>query len=1112
MTTIAYVNVPLSVQAAENDLFAMGPDQIKADLEGYFQKAAAAIAASDLRAAHQELSLINFRIDKYKKALSADDKKAFKSRVASLDASMRQKVDSLVKANIAIVQKQGRRAGYEFRQNLSVQTGLSETELAPVDQAISESNNEGEENAGTPSVTPARETPSVQYASPQIPAAPSETALAPQQQPSPPPLREKTPEPSPAVQTQAPAAPVVRPAAPPVVPRTPDTAQIPTGTAQQPSETAQPEPSAVVPSSPEKQQPDVEAERGRLTATSNSVRIRSLLDEGNTEEAMTVFQIYQTNLGRYLDRATYENLKQAVETSFSQDKSRRAHASQEAQTIGRLLDADRAPDAFGELKKSRDELLRYLDKQEMRELEKRVGQAYVEFNRRQTSAIAAVDDIRRLVSEKRVEEAYSLFEKKTAEIERYCTRDVYDAVRKEVAAAYNATKDKKRFGTSCRRDIVSLIKAGREPEASARFFENRPLLAENLDSASFASLQAAVEKANTIFTARQRDANMLFARVDSLLGAQRAREAHDLFDASKEKIRRSIADDKRFFDLKERVEKAYADFRDQQRQAAQTSEKISRLMDDRQGKKADLLFKEETPFLRKYLDPNEFVRLENAAAAAHGDYDKKAASAAASVSQIAVLLNQNKVEQAYEAYEKADDDIDFYCDDNTAEGLAKRVKAAHAIFKERRTWATGVAKQVKDLANRKKGSEAYALFIQERPELAKYCDAKTIASLDTIVTAANKRYVAAKAHAEQDASVIRGMIVSHRVEDAYAAFDTLEPVLRFYLESSVFSALKTLVEKLNTEIKGNKQEARNIVSSIIRLIEKERGDTAWVLMSNNEGILKAYLPARVYASLKARTARAKTDWDKNCAIAQTLADKLQTRAQREDGAVSAHDEFVDKRGFLEQYLVNWKFSRLSVAVGTPFDAFMEKRKQARAVGNAITRMIRQNQGVEARAEFQNRSAMLAKYMPKDEYSDLSAKVAKAYDATLHGRKEAKLALEKIRRLLDAGTIAEAHRAFTDAKPTLETYLPDAEFDRISTEVTSAYDDLEKKAKQVRDYADKLRDLVAKNKLWDAYKGFRMNHPILAEYLDAQAYADLESTVVGTYEKAKAKARAQRGQR
>jgi|GEM_PF-1383144 hypothetical protein len=1095
-----------SAWAADNDLFAVGPEQIKEDLEAYFQKATSAIAANDFRAAHQELSLINFRIDKYKKSLSNDDRKAIKSRVASLDAGMKQKVDSLIKVNIAIVQKQGRKAGYEFRQFLSLQAGLSETELAPVDQAIMESSNEEEETAPVASLSPLPSPP------PAAPTPAQEIQPPPEQTPKPQPQQNvaqqhaEAPAPAPLPRNEALTEAVARPFEPV---HAPDTMRRHVEPLPQPAAPGPPEFPAVQPK-PEKQQPDADEERARLTAASKETKVRTLLDEGNTDEAMTVFQIYQKNLQRFLAPPAFESLKSDVETSFSQKQTGRAQASQLAQAIERLLDQDRVPDAMSELKKSRDELQRFMDKQELRDLEKRVGQAYVEYERKQGSANAVVDDIRRLIAERKIEEAYSLFEKKQADLVRYCVRDTFDAIRKQVEATYETAKDKKKLSLTCRRDIMSLIKAGKEPDASARFSENRAMLSEFLDAAAFAALQAEVDRANTAFAARQAAAKSIAGRIDSLVGAGRPKEAHDLFENAKDRLKRDLADDKRFFDLRERVSKAYGDLRDQQRQAAEISDKIYRFVNSRQGRKADLLFKENTPSLKIYLETNSFVRLQASVDLARIEYDKKVASTAAAMSEVTALLDQNKVEQAYAVFKKSEDDIEFYCADETAAAaLAKRAKAAYAECKERKTWAASEVHHIRELIDKRKGNEAYPLFEQERAQLAHYCDGKSLAELDTSASAANRRFNVAKVSAEQNATAIRGMIVQKRIDDAYAAFDTLEPDLKFYLEQSEFSALKTVVEKFNSDLKDNRREARAVVDAINRLIEKDRGDTAYALLSNNDGVLKAYLPARIYGSLRSRASRAKSEWENNCAAAQALADRLQMRAQKEDGVLSAHDEFEEKRDFLEHYLVNWKFSRLAVAVGAPYDAFMDKRKQARATGSAIRRLIRENQGVEARAEFQNVERNLGRYLPRDEYADLSAKVSQAYEATLQGRKEARAKVEKVHGLLGMDKAAEAYRVFTDAQQTLETYLSSTEFDRVRNEVTSAYDDLEKKASQVHEYAKKLRQLVAKNKLWDAYKGFRMNHSALAEYLDAQAYADLESTVVGAYEKAKAKARGAR---
>jgi hypothetical protein len=1110
--------------ADDNDLFAVGPEQVKSDLEGYFQKAATSIANNDFRAYRQEQSLINFKIEKYKKLISGDDKKAYKSRLAGLDGSVKQKTDSLIKVNLTIVKKNGRNAGYEFRQYLSVQAGLSETELAQVDEAIMASGFEGEDNVKNlvpPKPVAAPEPPPPQP----TPAAPTP---APAEEPAPQQVKTPPPPPEPLaparVQPTPQALPEKAQPVPKVFPEKVEPTQ-PQRVTEHTAEVSNISPSrAAFPESPEKTSPparamppekawapekvtDEETERNRATAVSTAAKIRMLLDENKTDEAMTVFQIYQMNMQRFLDPSAYGSVKSAVESSYAQEQNGRTRAAQKALNIEQLLDQERVLDAFSELKKTRDELQRYLSRLDVQALEKRVGQAYVDFLRKQGTANAAMNEIRGLIADRKPEDAYLLFEKKQPDLERYCAKDAYGDLRKEVSAAYDVAKDKKKLSESCQRDILSLIKAGKGPAASARFAQNRPLLVQNLDGRKFADLESDVDRAGKAYADRQARARSIGGRIDSLIDKSRVEEAYGLFEETKDKMRRDIGDDRRFFEIKDRVEKTYDELRERQRLAARTSQKIEDLINRHEGRKANVLFRQETAQLREHLGPKSFAKLESAVERALADYESKSSAARSTIIAIEVMLDQKNVEQANAAYKKAEDDLDFYGEGNaSAEALGKRVKSAMAALQERKQWASSVVRQVRGFVEKKKGNLAFAQFQEARQELAGYVDAKTMTSLDTSVSRANRQYAAAKSRAEQSAATIRGMIAQKQVEDAYAAFDTLESDLRFYIDPAQYTAIKTLVEKFNSALQDNKHEALRICGTINRFIEKDRGDTAFALFNQKDAFLVTYLAGPMYKAVGARAARAKNDFEKNCKLAQTLADRLQDMAQRENRVIAAHENFYDKRDYLEQYLVNWKFSRLETAVRVPYEAFMQKRRQERAVVSTLKRMIRQNQGVEARAEFDRCSKDLGRFLPEDEYKEISSKVSQAFESSVRGRKEAKTAIDKIHHLLGEDKISEAYRLFQDCRPTLSLYISDADFTRLSTEVTDAYDEQEKKVKQVKDYAKKLKQLVAKNKLWDAYKGFRMNHRALGEYLDAQSYADLENTVVGAYEKAHAKAR------
>jgi hypothetical protein len=291
--------------------------------------------------------------------------------------------------------------------------------------------------------------------------------------------------------------------------------------------------------------------------------------------------------------------------------------------------------------------------------------------------------------------------------------------------------------------------------------------------------------------------------------------------------------------------------------------------------------------------------------------------------------------------------------------------------------------------------------------------------------------------------------------------------------------------------------------AINRLIDRDFGDSAFVLFRQNDPSLSKYLKGPTYKAVAARAAKAKEEWDKNCRQVLALSARLKDLLDH-DRVEAAYGDFDAKRDFLEHYLDKVSFGRLATAVEAPYEFFLQKRKQARSTVAVLRRMIGHNQGTEARAEFESWDRDLGHYLPPEEYKDIKTRIAQAYSKSLSGRRDAKAAADKIRRLLNAGKTTEAYRIYQDARSDLEMYSSRFEFDRLQTEVIGAYDEQEEKRKQVKDYAKKLRQLVSKSKLWEAYNGFKSNRRTLAEWLDAEDFDDLETTVVGTYEKAKAK--------
>jgi hypothetical protein len=1081
------------VWAGSEDLFAITPQEIAANLDGYFKKAEDAIAASEIRKAREQLSLIAFKIDKYKKSLSKEEKKTYELRVAALNAAVKQKVDSLVKVNLAIVGKGGRTAGNEFRQNLAVHYGLSEAELAPVDEAIIESapaEEEVREKPVPPAPSPAPPAPPIPPAP--SPAAPAPPAVLPQlvvpekprpEQPAPQPAPARPEPPTPPAVTQP--APVLPAWTQEKIPQKRDT---------------------VPPVAPEPLERVEVGGRNNTKAILMADKVRALLDGGKTEEAKTVFQIYQENMLKFLDRPAYENLKSAVEAASLQDKNQRSRASEQAQKIESLLDRDKVPEASEELAKSKPDLERYLDREDLRALEERVQQAFAALGQRQAEANKLMREIRADIAGNKIEDAYVTFEKSRPDLERGLARDEFDGLKKEVTDAYNALQDKKKLCELCSRDIMSLVKAGMGAAAYARFTENRTLLAQYLDAKGFASLESSAERANRDFTVRRDRARGVVARVDSLVGREKAEEAHQLFEDTKDRVRPDLADDKRFLECRDRLEKAYNGFLAEQRQADQTSHTIEYLIARREGRKAHLLFQQEAAQLEKYLGANAAAKLGRDADLANNAYESNRAAARSAMTAVEGLLSQDKIERAYAAYSHAQDDIDFYCaDDPRADTLGKRVNAAHAVLGERNGWASSMVHQIRGLVDQNKGNMAREQYQNARAELRKYVDSKTIADLDSVVARADRKYTAAKARAERHASSLREMIVQKRIEEAYAAFDTLENELRFYLEANEFAAIKTLVEKFNDQLHDKRGDALRIAGTINRFIEQNQGDSAYGLFIRRDAYLAEFLNAKTYKAVASRAARAKTDFEGSGTQAQALAQKLRGMV-KEGRPEAAYAAFDNKRDFLRHYLDKADFVRFESDVRVPYEAFLQKRKGALAVVSIIKRMLWQNKSVEARAEYVKNEATLSRFLPREEYTEVKTKVEHAYNAAITGRREAHTTAAGIRQLVGKGKLANAYRAFQDSRQTLEMYLSEAEFTGLQNEVVSAYDELEDKRKQVKEYAKKLRQFVARNKLWDAYKGFKLNRVALRKYMDADSYTDLENTVVSAYNKAHERAR------
>jgi hypothetical protein len=823
--------------ASGGSLFDVDSAQVSSTLENYFRQAQDAVSNHDVRLARQQLSLISFKIEKYGNLIAKNDKKIYDSRVSTLKTSIKSTIDSLVLVNLSIIRTKGQAAGIEFRQKCAA-SGLSEIELAQVDEAIVNATSE-EAPKASQYVEPSPPPPSPQ---PQpreresLPAVPKKDSAA---------ARPKTTIISTApVQAAVPAPqknPLLQPAPAPFkfqpAPPAPEQVELPRW--------------AVDTAAASAQQPAAGTNHGRTMAASNAAKVFGLMNEGKNEEAMTVFNIYQENMRQYLSPAQFEQLKAMVDNAYAQDQNRRGRAQQAAQTIDDLVDQDRSAEAFAQFRAKRDELKQILGKDEFNRLETKVGRASVEFGKAQGAANVRAREIRAMLSNQKVEEASAAFEQSRAELQRCLSKDAFDELRKEVSSAIDSIKDKKRQTTLCAREIRSLIDEGKGSAANAKFSENRLLLQQNMDDKSFITLASEASKATGDFFSRQAKAQADLTRIDSLIACKRSEPAWNTFEKSKDALRKNLADDKRFFELKDRVIKAYDDFSERNKKARQSERRIESLIRHHEGRDAHIAFRLDAEPLREFLDAQRFKKLEDAQQRAYLDYESNVAAARLLAQDIDGLLTQKRVEQAYDAYKKARDQFDRYLDnDKLIDDLEKRIKEAWSDYEKRKRRAVSMVRQVQWFIQHDQGEQAQTQLKKVRPELVGFMDPKQLAGLDEASSQAAMKFYAAKALAEKNSARVRGLIDQKKFEEAYKLFKELRSNLEQYLSETTYTNLRNETTNAFDEYEGKKKKSKDFARQLKFLVERKKIQEANKAFQSNRAALKQYLSAKEFSRIE----------------------------------------------------------------------------------------------------------------------------------------------------------------------------------------------------------------------------------------------------------------------
>jgi len=340
-------------------------------------------------------------------------------------------------------------------------------------------------------------------------------------------------------------------------------------------------------------------------------------------------------------------------------------------------------------------------------------------------------------------------------------------------------------------------------------------------------------------------------RIDSLIAAKKTDQARDFFTQRKDSLRIELGDDKRFFDLKDRVRTAYDDNNKKKKKSYRSVKKINSLIEDNKGKEAYFLFLQEAGALREFLDAESFAKLSESVKNASINFEAGAIAARKMMSGIDALLKQRRFEQAYSTFKTVRDTFDHYLEDDPAiKALGRRTDSSFSAYRKHKRWASDMVDEIRWFIDKNQGNEAVALLGKVRPELALYLEPIALKAIDSTTTKANNQYLAAKALAGKNLLRLDGLLDKKKFEEAYALFKELRPALEPYLPEATFTNLRNEVTNAYDEVQDKKNRAHDYAKELKDLVWDKKFKEARQGFWENQKSLKQYLDPQTYADLE----------------------------------------------------------------------------------------------------------------------------------------------------------------------------------------------------------------------------------------------------------------------
>jgi hypothetical protein len=334
-----------------------------------------------------------------------------------------------------------------------------------------------------------------------------------------------------------------------------------------------------------------------------------------------VFDEQESDLSKYLAEKEFESLKSAVEKRYGalQEKERQALAI--VRRINQLIKQQKGGSAMTEFTSNQPLLKKYLDANLFSDIEQRTSASNAEFDKNRKRYLTAGESMKAMAASGKVDEAFAQWRSIRSEMKKYLTAVEYAQCENAVVKPYEILLQHRR---EARSETAKVSKMIRNDPVGARthFYKIRSRVKPYLEPGEYEKLDSTVSAAYVEFNANTKKAYSLSEKIYGKMKVRNIDEAHSMLK-SNNSILKKYVDANAYRKLESTVTSSFNEL-ESERKAARTIERqIYGFINKDQLWQAYKTFQSKRSWLRRYLEPGDYKKLEHKVTSSYNSAKKK---------------------------------------------------------------------------------------------------------------------------------------------------------------------------------------------------------------------------------------------------------------------------------------------------------------------------------------------------------------------------------------------------------------------------------------------------------------------------------------------------------